>query len=782
MKKIYALFIVFILFGIDAKAQLPTYSNTSVAAGANAFPLNSSTTQRRVQWFIPPNSLGAVPPGNNITVVYFQTGSAATRAYPIINVKLKVGAGTGLTGIATGPPEAGMTTVYTGINQTISSTLGGWISFTLTTPFLYDPTLPLIVELEHNATTGTGPTIYQAVSIPGPGNGRQWMDYAAPSITGVGTQQVNFGIDVIPSTPCTTAPPANSILPLTFTTCPGLLNPNLTLASTYSFGGITYQWQSSTVSPVGPFTSISNATLSSAPVPTIGVSTWFQVVATCTNTGGTTTLTPTGYVVGSSVVKTVPYVEDFEGIPINNRLPNCSWYAANLGTTVTSYTTSASDNRVPRSGNKFVSFGQPSTNNIVYSNGITMSPGITYSAALWYATEYFGYNNWTSLSILLGASQSVTGLIPIATISPAVSGAYKALSGTFTVSSPGDYYIAIRATASTGSALYLSFDDLSVTIPCNGLGAINAPTLSVSAPATTVCSNVAVNLTASGADTYTWNTGSTSSALTDNPSVSQTYTVWGTNLLTGCVTQKTQLIQVDPAPNVYVFASTPSVCIGQPAILTGLGAVSYVWSNGASTSVITVSPTVNAAYNVIGTALNGCTDQKSQNIQVKALPNVSANSSSSESCKGEMITLSGNGAVTYQWLASGSGVVYLTNPVNVVLNVPTNFTLTGTDANGCTNKTTLSQNVNACTDIKANMSATGGLKLYPNPGKGYYTLETNSDVMKTIEVLDYTGKLIMLTKSSEQNISIDLSNLANGIYYVKVSANDKNEIIKVVKN
>lgn len=782
MKKIYTLFIVMVLFAIDLRAQLPTYSNTSVAAGANAFPLNNSTTSRSVQWFIPPNSLGAVPPGNNITVVYFQTGSTATRLYPIINLKLKVGAGTGLTGVATGPPEAGMTTVYTGINQTISSTAGGWISFTLTTPFLYNPTLPLIVELEHNATTGTGPTIYQAVSIPGPGNGRQWMDYAATSITGIGTNQVNFGIDVIPATPCTTAPPPNSILPLTFTTCPGLQNPNLTLASTYSFGGITYQWQSSTVSPVGPFTSIPNATLSSSPVPTIGISTWFQVVATCTNTGGTTTLTPTGYVVGSTVVKTVPYVEDFEGIPINNRLPNCSWFAANLGSSVTSYTAPTSSNRVPLSGNKFVSFGLPSNNNIVYSNGITMSPGITYSAALWYATEYFGYNNWTSLSISLGSSQSATGLIPIATVSPAVSGAYKLLSGTFTVSTPGDYYIAITANSTNGSALYLSFDDLSVTIPCYGPGAVNAPTVSISAPSTTICSNVPLNLTATGADTYTWNTGSTSSALSDNPTSSQTYTVWGSNALTGCISQVTQYVQVDPAPNVYVFANTPSVCVGKPANLTALGAASYVWSNGASTSIINVTPTVNTTYNVIGTALNGCTDQESQTIQVKALPVISANSSASESCKGEMITLTGNGGLSYQWLTGGSGIVYLTNPVNIVLNTPTNFTLTGTDANGCAGKTTLSQNVNECTGIQAYVSSNSGLKLYPNPGKGLYTLETNSDQTKNIEILDFTGKLIMSATSSEQNMSIDLSAYANGIYYVKVKCNDKNEIIKVVKN
>src|SRR5207253_453158 len=96
-----------------------------------------------------------------------------------------------------------------------------------------------------------------------------------------------------------------------------------------------------------------------------------------------------------------------------------------------------------------------------------LNPGITYSASLWYQTDFTGAMNWTDLSILIGTSQSSTGLVPVAsTNGPAVSVIYKQLSNTFTVASPGLYYTAVRATASAGPALYLSWDDLKISIPC----------------------------------------------------------------------------------------------------------------------------------------------------------------------------------------------------------------------------------------------------------------------------------------------------------------------------
>ena len=120
------MFLTAMVFG-----QTPMFFNTNAAGGSNTFPFANSATSRKLQWFIPPNSLTGVTVGNNITKVWFQAGTSASQTYPIFTIKLKTGSGTGLTGTNGGPIEPGMTVVYTAINQTVATTAGSWFGFTL---------------------------------------------------------------------------------------------------------------------------------------------------------------------------------------------------------------------------------------------------------------------------------------------------------------------------------------------------------------------------------------------------------------------------------------------------------------------------------------------------------------------------------------------------------------------------------------------------------------------------------------------------------------------------
>jgi hypothetical protein len=772
-----------VLFTCTLLAQTPMFFNTNVQAGQNSFPFSNLATSRKVTWYIPANSLGAVTAGNNITKVWFQMGSTATQTYPIFNIKLKTGTGTGLTGTGTGPCETGLTVVYSAVNQVISSSTGGWFGFVLQTPWLYNPNVGLIVEVEHNATSGSGPTVCQAVSIPGPGNGRQWADYLAVNNTGVGTNQVNFGIDVLPATPCTVAPISNTIIPSSFTTCPFLTNPTMSLASTYSFGGITYQWQSSTISPVGPFTSIPGATMSSAPSGTINTTTWFNVIATCTNPGGgATTITPTQFFVAGGVTSTIPYFEDFEGIQTTDRLPNCSWYAPNLGSSVNTYMQSSSNNRVARSGSKFGTFTIPSSNNAVYSNGITMSAGITYSAALWYATEYFGYNNWTNLQLLVGPNQSQTSMTLVASTSPAISGPYKLLSGTFVVPSAGNYYVCIKATAASGSAVYLSWDDLSVTIPCYDAGAVNTPTLLSSASANTICAGDQINLNVSGADSYLWDNGSSAPTTVVSPAVNTTINVLGTNTLTGCTAMSSQIIVVNPSPYVIAIPANPIACPGAINYLSAIGANAYAWSTGGSGVTTTVAPNVTTTYSVIGTNNVGCSQTGTVTITVKPQPTVSAiGLGASDICANEITTFNANGAATYQWYSSASALVYQGSSITLPLTTSTTFTVIGTGTNGCAGKTTVSQNVSACTGINQVQLVDKMLAVFPNPSTGLFTLQLSTGSIKTVIVTDLAGREISRVNGTAGQIQVDLSTLSAGVYYANVMDENSTHVVRLVK-
>lgn len=594
----------------------------------------------------------------------------------------------------------------------------------------------------------------------------------------------DYVINIISPTPCSGVPVANSVVGPTAAICPNA-NAALSLANTNTVTGITYQWMSSTTSSVGPFTAIPNATNAAYAAPNVTVATWYNAVVTCTNTAQSMTATVNQVSVQPVTISTVPYYESFEGITGANKLPNCSWSASALPVNCLTYVTSNTLGRTPRTGSKFASFYyNPAGTRYFYTNGIQLDAGVTYSASLWFQTEYYGYNNWTDLSILYGTTQSTTGLVSIAsTNGPAISNIYKSLSNTFTVPSSGIYYIAVRGTANTSSsAQYLSWDDLAITIPCTP-GSPNTPTVALSANATTICAGEQVGLTAGGADTFTWSTGANGGSISESPLVNTTYNVVGTNTLTGCTNTVSQAIVVNAAPTIYVISNKASVCAGSPANITAFGASSYTWSNGTMNQITTVSPTVSTTYTVLGTNANGCTGMATQAINVNALPNVvAATSSPNEMCVKETATLTATGsAINYQWLSSSSSFIMTGNPVVVSPNVTTTYTLTGTDANGCQKSTTVVQNVSECTGLNEITKAGNNVKVYPNPTAGEFTIELANSAVKTLEVIDLTGRVVYSTATVTNKSKVNLSSLSNGIYYVKIQTNNSTEVVKVVK-
>jgi hypothetical protein len=66
--------------------------------------------------------------------------------------------------------------------------------------------------------------------------------------------------------------------------------------------------------------------------------------------------------------------------------------------------------------------------------------------------------------------------------------------------------------------------------------------LNISATATLICEGQSVVLTASGATTYTWNTGPNSNSISVTPSITTSFSVTGTNTITGC--QQTAIISI----------------------------------------------------------------------------------------------------------------------------------------------------------------------------------------------------------------------------------------------
>ncbi|MEY4903479.1 MAG: hypothetical protein RLZZ292_1294, partial [Bacteroidota bacterium] len=105
-------------------------------------------------------------------------------------------------------------------------------------------------------------------------------------------------------------------------------------------------------------------------------------------------------------------------------------------------------------------------------------------------------------------------------------------------------------------------------------------------------------------NTYLWNTGQTTASI--NNLGAGTYIITATDP-NGCTAQATTSLQVYPPTTTIVTASATTVTLGQPVTLTATGAASYLWSNGATGSILTLNPSQTITYSVTGTDANGCT-------------------------------------------------------------------------------------------------------------------------------------------------------------------------------
>jgi hypothetical protein len=147
---------------------------------------------------------------------------------------------------------------------------------------------------------------------------------------------------------------------------------------------------------------------------------------------------------------------------------------------------------------------------------------------------------------------------------------------------------------------------------------VNNPTVTLNSSTTTICTGGSVTLSASGANSYFW---SPTSAITPStvvfPPGSLIYSVTGSDA-NNCTDTKSVVISVLPLPNMAVISSSSLICIGNNANLTASGAATYTWDGGSNNTSITVTPTVNTTYTVIGASGLGCVNTVfyTQNVSI----------------------------------------------------------------------------------------------------------------------------------------------------------------------
>jgi hypothetical protein len=311
-----------------------------------------------------------------------------------------------------------------------------------------------------------------------------------------------------------------------------------------------------------------------------------------------------------------------------------------------------------------------------------------------------------------------------------------------------------------------------ITIVVNPL-----PVLSAIVTPTTLCVGKTATIVANGASTYTWNGGPTGTALLVTPGTTTSYNLTGTSPF-GCLNSTTVSVNVNT--NSLTVTPAVSLCKGSALTLTASGAVSYTWSNGSNFPVAPVSPNASITYTVEGIDAFGCKISSMVPVTVNSTPIITANASKPNACRNEPVTLSASGtANTYTWSNNATGpVTTIINPVDVVYS----YTVTGEDNNGCTATAIVTVSVNKCVGINEFGKAGLEARVYPNPVGNMLTVELNNSSAKLIEITDLSGRLILSRSGNGETMDVDVTGLANGVYYVKLCSDDMIEVFKIVKS
>lgn len=284
-----------------------------------------------------------------------------------------------------------------------------------------------------------------------------------------------------------------------------------------------------------------------------------------------------------------------------------------------------------------------------------------------------------------------------------------------------------------------------------------------------ICKGATITLTeGSGTGTAVWSTGATTSSISVSPTSTTKYTVKLTNSA-GCIDSVSRTMTVNNLPLAGINVSESSgttnndgvICSGATVSLLGSGGTSYLWSTGATSSTILVSPSSTTTYLVTVTDANKCSSSTSQTITVNPLPSptVSVYETSSLSandgtiCRGDSVRLEASAASGYTW-STGS----TSSSITVYPTSTTTYSVTVKDVNYCNGLVSQTINVRALPTASTSVIESSGV--------------ANNDAILCVGdtvIIIASGGVSYLWSTSDATSSISVAPLVSSSYNVKVT-------------
>lgn len=515
--------------------------------------------------------------------------------------------------------------------------------------------------------------------------------------------------------------------------------------STTAVTGATYAW----TGPTSYTASTQNATRPSMTTAMAGTYTVTVTANGCTNTSNTTV-----------AVTTLPAASASSNSPV------CVGQTINLSTTAVTgasyawsgpggYTASTQNATrpgatVPMSGTYTVTVtrnGCSSTSNTTVT--VNANPTATANATNILCN---GDCNGTTTAVPGGGSGTYTYLWDVAAGSQTTATASSLCDGTYSVTITDGNGCTVSANASVTEPTALTIGSVNTTQSACG-SANGSATINVTGGTTNY--------------SYSVNGGTPQSSNVFNGLAAGSYTAEVTDA-NGCTSTSLFTITNPNAP-AATNSSQPASCFGNcdaeatvtitsgtppfnvdfcGTVQTGISTVAFINTLCAGNCTITI------------TDANGCVLTQNLTVNEPALLNgsethideVNGNDGSID------ITVSGGTSpYSYSW-NSGQTTEDISGITGGV------YTLTVTDANGCTDVIT----VVVGSTVGMNENNKDVISVYPNPNTGFFIVESAESINSKIELFDAAGKLVYSTVTVNQKTEINL-NIATGVYHLKVS-------------
>jgi PKD repeat protein len=252
---------------------------------------------------------------------------------------------------------------------------------------------------------------------------------------------------------------------------------------------------------------------------------------------------------------------------------------------------------------------------------------------------------------------------------------------------------------------------------------------------------------------------------------------------------KMDYIHVTEGMSVSATASPGEICKGEWSQLEatptgGSGTYTYSWTSdppGFTSSLQNplVTPVINTLY-MVDVSDGSQSASAAVTVVVNPLPEIILGDWPEMICNVGVPPLQLT-AIPVGGEYSGTGVspigVFTSWSAELGWNV---ITYTYEDDNGCVNSALDSIYVDDCVGIGENDRQMLTVNLYPNPGTGFFKLDSENDIDR-IEIIDQSGKMVMMRKIGGKSTSITALR-SKGLYFVRIyTADDDGRPLVIIR-